>query len=57
MSDEVYISESRALDILIQQGDYSENQARIILAHSLKQSYEGQTFYPARYVAKRAKGN
>lgn len=55
MSDEIYISEDRALHILIQQGDYTESQARIILGHSLKQSYDGRTFYPARYIAMRAK--
>lgn len=50
-----YISEASALRILMTQGDYSEGQARIILGHSRKQSFDGATYYPNRYIHKRAK--
>ena len=56
MSDQTYISEAAALRILMQQGDYSENQARIILMHSLKQSFSGANYYPMKYIYKRAQG-
>lgn len=55
MSD-TYISEATAMRILRTQGDYSENQARIILLHSLKQSMDGATYYPMKYIYQRAKG-
>ena len=56
MSDSMYIRENIALSILMVDGDYSESQARIILGHSLKQEFDGETYYPADYIAKRAKG-
>jgi hypothetical protein len=53
---DTYISEAAAMRILQTQGDYSENQARIILLHSLKQSMDGATYYPMKYIYQRAKG-
>lgn len=55
MSD-TYISESAAMRILQQEGDYSADQAKIILNHSRKQTFDGATYYPMSYVYKRAKG-
>lgn len=57
MADETYISEASALRILMQDGDYSESQARIILNHSLKQRFDGSDYYPLKYISKRAKGD
>ena len=54
MTDEIYISERAALLILMVDGDYSECQARIVLGRSRKQSFDGQTMYPATYISKRA---
>jgi hypothetical protein len=55
MTDEIYIHEARALRILMSEGDYAESQARIILAHSRQQLFGTETYYPASYIAKRAR--
>ena len=55
--DEMHIHESRAMSILRQEGDFTENQARIVLLHSRKESYNGATYYPMGYIYKRAKDN
>lgn len=57
MTDEIYIIEAKALQILMSDGDFTESQARIVLSHSLKQSFDGATYYPAAYIAKRAADN
>lgn len=57
MSDEVFISEAKALQILTGDGDFTESQARIVLMHSRKQDYSGATYYPATYISKRAHDN
>ena len=57
MPGSTYISEASAMRILISEGDFTENQARIVLAHSLKQSFDGATYYPMNYIYKRAKEN
>jgi len=56
MSD-TYISEAAAMRILMQEGDFHESQARIVLGHSRKQSFSGGTYYPMTYVYKRARDN
>lgn len=56
MADATYISERAALRILMQEGDYTESQARIILGHSKKQAAMGATYYPMDYIYKRARG-
>jgi hypothetical protein len=56
MSD-TYVSERAALRILIQDGEFTEAQARIVLAHSLKQTMDGGTYYPMTYIYKRAKAH
>ena len=55
MSDETFISEAAAMRILLQDGDYTESQARIILNHSRKQSFDGAAYYPLSYISKRAR--
>lgn len=57
MADQTYISEAAALRILRERGDFTDSQARIVLAHSLKQSFDGATYYPMSYIYKRAKAN
>lgn len=57
MSDEIFISEAKALGILTRDGDFTESQARIVLMHSRQQSYDGATYYPATYISKRARDN
>jgi hypothetical protein len=52
---DTYISESAAMRVLQQEGDYSATQAKTILNHSLKQTFDGVTYYPMSYVYKRAK--
>jgi hypothetical protein len=52
---DAYISEPAAMRILQMQGGYSADQARIILMHSLKQAFDGATYYPAKYIYARAK--
>lgn len=57
MADETYISEAAAMRILCGQGDFSECQARIVLGHSLKQSFSGADYFPMKYIYKRARDN
>ena len=57
MTDDTYISEAAALRILRQDGDFTDAQARIILAHSKSQAFSGAPYYPMRYVYKRARDN
>jgi len=54
MKDETFISERQALSVLMQDGDYTESQARIILGHSRKMAYDGGNYYPMSYIYKRA---
>ncbi len=49
-----YIDEATALHVLCARGDYSLNQAKIILGHSLKKICNGATHYPAKYIHERA---
>ena len=55
MADTTYISEASALLILTQDGDMVESQARAILSHSRKQSFDGCSYYPMSYIYRRAK--
>lgn len=48
--DESFISERAALTILMTHGDYAESQARTILTHSRKVSYDGGNYYPMSYI-------
>ena len=57
MADEIFISETQAMRVLRQQGDFTESQARIVLGHSRKQTIMGETYYPATYIGKRAAEN
>jgi hypothetical protein len=57
MTDETYISEAAALRILRQIGDFTDNQARIVLMHSKRQDVSGAPYYPMRYIYKRARDN
>lgn len=57
MSDETFISEAAAMRILRHDGDFTECQARIVLSHSSKQAMGDATYYPMRYVYKRARDN
>jgi len=52
---EKYIDEQTAMRVLCHVGDYSLDQARIILAHSLKKTFNGATHYPMRYIHERAR--
>ena len=52
---EKYIDEQTALHVLCAMGDYSPDQARIILVHSLKKIFNGATHYPMRYIDERAR--
>lgn len=54
MSD-TYISEAAALRILMQEGEYAESQAQIVLNHSLRANIMGGNYYPMDYIYKRAK--
>jgi len=49
-----YIDEATAMHVLCKVGDYSPDQARIILGHSLKKILNGATHYPQRYIHERA---
>jgi hypothetical protein len=55
MTDETYISEAAALRILRQKGDFTDNQARIVLLHSKRKEVGGAPYYPTRYIYKRAR--
>lgn len=57
MADATYISEPAALRILRDQGDFTDCQARIVLAHSRKQSFDGVPYYPMSYIYRRAATN
>lgn len=57
MADETWISESAAMGILVNDGDFAPNQARIVLGHSLKKDMFGGTYYPMKYIYQRANGN
>lgn len=57
MTDETFISEPAAMRILRHDGDFTDCQARIVLNHSRKQSIGGDSYYPMRYVYKRARDN
>jgi hypothetical protein len=48
-----YIDEPTAMHLLSAIGDYSPDQARIILGQSLKKTFNGQNYYPADYIQKR----
>ncbi len=50
-----YIDEPTALHVLCARGDYSPAQAKIILGHSLKKTFNGATHYPMRYIHERAR--
>jgi len=52
-----YIDEPTAMHVLCKVGDYSPDQARIILGHSLKKILNGATHYPQRYIHERARGS
>jgi len=52
-----YIDELTAMHVLCKVGDYSPDQARIILGHSLKKTFNGATHYPQRYIHERARGS
>ena len=52
---EKYIDEQTAMRVLCKVGDYSPDQARIILGHSLKKIFNGATHYPMRYIHERAR--
>jgi hypothetical protein len=51
-----YYSEEKALRVLMNVGDYSEGQAKIILGHSLKRNGPTGVEYPADYIVKRSMG-
>lgn len=53
--NEKYIDEQTAMHVLCKVGDYSPDQARIILGHSLKKIFNGATHYPQRYIHERAR--
>lgn len=57
MSDSTYISEQSAMNILRNAGDFTQCQAKIVLMHSLKQSFNGADYYPMKYIYKRARDN
>lgn len=48
--NEKYIDEQTAMSVLCDADDYSPNQARTILGHSLKKIFNGATHYPQRYI-------
>lgn len=48
------ISENRAMMILCREGDFTEEQARIVLLHSRK---EAGPRYPSAYIYQRAREN
>jgi hypothetical protein len=53
---DAYITEKKALAMLMRH-DFTESQARIVLGHSLQQTWDGMTYYPLFYILKRAKAN
>lgn len=55
--DKTYLSEERALALLVTQGDYTETQARAVLTHSKKRAFAGVTYYPKNYIYKRLREN
>lgn len=57
MADQTYISEAAALRILIQNGDFTEAQARIVLSHSHGMRMDGADYFPMKYIYQRAKTN
>lgn len=57
MSDILHISEHKAMMILTRDGDFTHDQARAVLMHSRKQSYEGGNYYPLAYITQRATDN
>jgi hypothetical protein len=57
MASDTYISEAAAMRVLMRDGDFCASQARIVLTHSRKQSFDGTDYYPMGYIYKRAKDN
>ncbi len=54
---DAYMSERAAMRVLVSQGDYHESQARIVLAHSKRQLFDGVNYYPVAYIHRRAADN
>lgn len=54
---DAYMSERTAMRMLVSQGDFAEGQARIVLAHSRRQVFDGVNYYPIAYVHRRAAEN